>query len=155
MFDQILADIGEQYCIDYNQIYVMGHSMGAYATHMLSCIRGDQIRASGSVGGGTLSRQCTGPVGGVIMHNPNDRLSSFTSGVAARDQRLQSNGCDENVSEPYSSSEQAHCVVYTQCESGKVIRCPHTEDYARRDGSYYPHTRPSFATDIFLNYRKT
>jgi polyhydroxybutyrate depolymerase len=58
-FDQILVDIGEQYCIDYDQVYMIGHSLGAYFTHALSCSRGDVIRASGSVGGSTLQLSCT------------------------------------------------------------------------------------------------
>lgn len=77
-FDQILEDIAHQYCIDYHHIYTIGHSLGAYFTHALSCSRGDVIRASGSVGGSTLDIPCTGPVAGVIMHNPNDRLAGFS-----------------------------------------------------------------------------
>lgn len=151
-FDQILSDIGEQYCIDYNHIYVIGHSLGAYFTHALSCSRGDVIRASGSVGGSTANISCTGPAAGVIIHNPNDTLAGFSWGEWARDQRLAVNGCDPDIFEPYRTPTNANCVIYDQCETELVVRCPHTEDYARWDRSYYPHTWPSFATSVIRDF---
>ena len=49
LFDQLVAEFGDQYCIDMDQIYVVGHSLGAWFTNSLACARGDVIRAIGSV----------------------------------------------------------------------------------------------------------
>jgi polyhydroxybutyrate depolymerase len=49
LFDQIVKDFTENYCIDMDQIYVVGHSLGAWFTNSLSCARGNVIRAIGSV----------------------------------------------------------------------------------------------------------
>lgn len=67
--------------------------MGAWFTNSLACARGDVIRAIGSVGGGTTINTCSGPTAALIMHNPEDNLASFKSGIGARDQLLKQNSC--------------------------------------------------------------
>lgn len=79
LFDQLLEEFSSSYCIDIDQVFVVGHSLGAWFTNSLSCARGDVIRAIGSVGGGTTTNACNGPVAAMIMHHPNDNLSSFRS----------------------------------------------------------------------------
>ena len=76
-----------------DEIYVVGHSLGAWFTNSLACARGNVIRAIGSVGGGTTINDCSGPTAAIIMHNPKDRLSSFGEGLRARDQLLKQNHC--------------------------------------------------------------
>lgn len=58
LFDKIVEDMSEKYCIDMDRIFVVGHSLGAWFTNSLSCARGDVIRAIGSVGGGTTINDC-------------------------------------------------------------------------------------------------
>lgn len=77
MFDQLLEEFENNYCIDKDQVFVAGHSLGAWFTNSLSCARGDVIRAIGSVGGGTTINDCNGPVAAMIMQNPDDNLSSY------------------------------------------------------------------------------
>jgi polyhydroxybutyrate depolymerase len=152
-FDQLVEDFTRNYCIDLDEIYVLGHSLGAWFTNTLACARGDIIRAIGSVGGSiTKLNACSWPVASIIMHNPNDRLASFAGGEYARNILLEANQCDPNQSKPTWPID-GNCLEYTQClDDNPVIWCPHTQDYARRDGSYYPHTRPDFAAKEIRNF---
>lgn len=149
LFDQIVEDFTNDYCIDMDQIFVVGHSLWAWFTNSLSCARGDVIRAIGSVWGGTTINNCNGPVAAITMQNPDDNLSSYASAVTARDQMLRQNSCtQENV--PYGSV--GNCVIYTECQKdAPVIRCPYTESYTS-NGSYYPHQRPDYAGKIIMDF---
>lgn len=140
VFDQLLKEFSENYCIDLDRVYIVGHSLGSWFTNSLACARGDVIRASGSLGGGTTTLECSGPVAAITMHNPKDDLSPFSDGIKARDLHLKQNACG-TATVNYSSPEKAHCVEYTDCTSGApVVWCPHTED--RSWGDYYPHGWP-------------
>jgi hypothetical protein len=117
----------------------------------LACARGDMIRATWSVGWSTASNTCTWPTAALIMHNPNDRLASFARWVVARDQLLKQNACGPETKSVGPS--EWNCVEYTQCTAGApVIWCPHSQDNARWDGSYYPHTRPDFAWEMIWDF---
>jgi polyhydroxybutyrate depolymerase len=142
IFDQLLAEFSENYCIDLDKIYVVGHSLGSWFTNSLACARGDVIRASGSLGGSTTDTGCTGPVAAITMHNPKDELSPFRDGVKARDLHLAQNACGTPTMS-YASPDKANCVLYTQCAPDQpVVWCPHTEDYSW--GDYYTHGWPKW-----------
>jgi polyhydroxybutyrate depolymerase len=142
IFDQLLAEFSENYCIDLDKIYIVGHSLGSWFTNSLACARGDVIRASGSLGGSTTDTGCTGPVAAITMHNPKDELSPFRDGVKARDLHLAQNACGAPTMS-YASPDKANCVLYTQCAPDQpVVWCPHTEDYSW--GDYYTHGWPKW-----------
>lgn len=149
LFDAIVKEFSNKYCINKDQIFVIWHSLGARFTNSLACSRGDVIRAIGSVWGSTTINDCSWPTAAIIMHNPADNLASFAGGITARNQLLAQNACG-SVTVPMWPAEW-HCVKYTDCQSGApVIRCPHTENYTR--GSYYPHSRPSFAGSMMWDF---
>lgn len=151
LFDEIVRTYTEQYCIDEDEIYVIGHSLGAWFTNTLGCARGDVIRGIGSVGGSITRNECTGPVAALLMHHPDDNLAWYAGGVAARDHLLSANGCGPTT-RPHPTDDDAHCVEYTDClEWAPVVRCPHTESYDNR-GVYYPHTRPTFAGETIWEF---
>lgn len=150
IFDQLLQEFSQQYCIDTDRIYVVGHSLGAWFTNSLACVRGDVIRASGSLGGGTTRTGCSGPVAAITMHNPADRLSPFSAGTSARDLHLEQNACGQATTN-YSSPDKAHCVEYTECAPDQpVVWCPHTEDYSW--GDYYPHGWPRWTGELIWEF---
>ena len=143
LFDQLLEEFENNYCIDKDQVFVAGHSLGAWFTNSLSCARGDVIRAIGSVGGGTTINDCNGPVAAMIMQNPDDNLSSYGAWVTARDQMLKQNSCGQATMSV--GPEGWNCVLYTDCQKdAPVIWCPHW-DSINEQGNYYPHTWPDFA----------
>jgi polyhydroxybutyrate depolymerase len=43
-FDEIVATYSEEYCIDMDQVFVVGHSLGGWFTNTLACARGHMIR---------------------------------------------------------------------------------------------------------------
>lgn len=145
LFDQLLEEFSENYCIDMDSIYVVGHSLGAWFTNSLACARGDVIRAIGSVGGGAAISDCSGPTAAMIWHNPKDNLTPFSQGLIARDQLNKQNACSDATVE-VAPRGAAQCVSYTGCGIySPLVWCPHTFDYASWDGSYYPHTWPGIA----------
>ena len=143
LFDKLLEEFSNNYCIDLDQVYVVAHSLGAWFTNSLGCFRGNVIRAIGTVGGGTTLGNCTGPVAAIVMHNPKDRLVPFSHGETARNQLISQNQCSQNTVpvEP----RNYNCVAYQNCnENAPLIWCPHNDDTAY-NGSYYPHTWPDNA----------
>ncbi len=139
-FDALVQKIGNDYCIDMDRIYVVGHSLGAWMANSIACIRGDVIRASATVGGDSMLTDCAGPTAALIIHNPEDTLAPFHGAELVRDLRIKENACGQqkNVSQP----ESLRCEIYEGCDGGNpVIFCPHTQD---RDfkGNYYPHVWP-------------
>lgn len=150
MFDKIVEEFSNNYCINEDQIFVIWHSLWAWFTNSLACARGDIIRAIWSVGGSTTINNCAWPTAAIIMHNPADNLAWFEWGLTARNQLLTQNACDSSKTIPVWPTDW-HCVKYTNCQNwAETIRCPHTENYTR--GYYYPHSRPSFAGNMIWNF---
>lgn len=142
LFDELVREFTTKYCINRDQIFVVGHSLGAWFTNSLSCARGDVIRAIGTVGGGTTINNCAGPTAAVIMHHPQDALATFRSGEVARDQLLRQNSCTQMTTPVWP--EGGNCVQYACQKGAPVIRCPHSDGIDER-GNVYTHTRPDFA----------
>ncbi len=139
-FDQLLKEFSTNYCVDLDEVYVVGHSLGAWFTNSLACFRGDVIRGVGTLGGGTSIGACTGPVATMIWHNPDDNLAPFKTGEQARDQYVRQNQCNQKTL-PVAPAT-GNCVEYQGCHEGApLIWCPHTIDTDER-GAYYPHTWP-------------
>ena len=139
-FDVMIEQFFSSYCIDTDKVYAIGHSLGGYMTNNLACARGNVLRAVGSLGGGKTDNACSGPVGVMLWHNPDDRLSSFANGEKARNQFLEQNRCTTAL-EPVSPF-WGDCVEYKSClDDAPLVWCPHNIDYDSR-GSYYPHTWP-------------
>jgi len=149
-FDHLLEEIASNYCVDLDQVYLVGHSLGAWMANSLSCVRGGAVRAVGSVGGGTTYAECSGPVAAISFHNPKDDLSPFSSGESSRDRYLSQNVCTDETRE-FDGPAKANCMEYTECNSrAPVMWCPHTED--EPFGYYYPHGWPGFASDLIWDF---
>lgn len=144
LFDQVLEEFSNTYCINTDQVFVVGHSLGARFTNSLACARWDVIRAIGSVGWWTTINTCSWPVAAMIMHNPEDNLADFRSWVTALQQLLAQNSCGQTTVPV--GPEGGNCLEYTDCQAwAPVIWCPHSDSVEGRDWAYYPHTRPDFA----------
>lgn len=140
-FDRIVQTLSERYCLDMDEIYVVGHSLGAWFANSLSCARGDVIRGAGTLGGGTTNAECTGPVASMVLHNPNDQHAAFSTGIQARDLHLKQNSCGEE-SAPTEPREFL-CMRYAGCtEHHPVVWCPHEINNSYWDNQYYPHNWP-------------
>jgi polyhydroxybutyrate depolymerase len=139
LFDAIVETIAASYCIDLDQIYVVGHSLGAWMANSIACLRGDVVRASATVGGDGVWDGCAGPAAAWIAHNPNDQQASFGGAERLRELRTAENACawDSRPTEPASFK----CAVHDACTDNPVVWCPHEMNDDER-GQYYPHNWP-------------
>lgn len=89
-----MEQVSNHYCVNPDEIYVVGHSLGGWFTSMLNCARGDKIRGVGIVGGSPMIfPKCSGPSAAIIFHNPADPLASFAGGEQIRNNILKQNQC--------------------------------------------------------------
>ena len=130
-FDALLEAFSADYCIDLDQIFAVGHSLGASFANSLGCARGSVIRGVGTVAGRVWDIKCSGPAAAIIMHNPNDDLVPMSRGLIARDWALAQNGLKppSNLTQcvnffpakiPYIFSVLAACSHLT-CTAHSVI----------------------------------
>jgi poly(3-hydroxybutyrate) depolymerase len=125
-FDAMLAQVSASLCIDLDEVFVTGHSMGGAFTNTLGCQRGDVIRAIAPVAG--FGPSCSGgsenEVAALILHGTSDTVVSLSNGQASRNFWAGENGCDtgdpENVpwGNPGSCSSQQ---TYGGCASGYPV----------------------------------
>ncbi|QQR55333.1 S-layer homology domain-containing protein [Candidatus Peregrinibacteria bacterium] len=140
-FDVMFEELTQSYCIDLDEVYAAGHSLGGWFVNSLACARGDVLRGVATLGGARSTGTCSGPVAAMQWHNPDDTLASFSSGLAARDDYLEQNVCSTE-SDPVEPT-WGNCVEYRGClEDAPVLFCPHGVDYDEYSGEYYPHTWP-------------
>ncbi|MDD5040931.1 MAG: S-layer homology domain-containing protein [Candidatus Peribacteraceae bacterium] len=149
LFDAIVKQLGDSYCIDLDRIYVTGHSLGAWFANTVACVRGGVIRASATVGGSTTVHHCTGPTAAMILNNPNDTLSSQKTAESMRDIRIAANTCSFTSSKAEPSS--LSCVQYADCPLNPVLFCPHTIDVDYK-GNYYPHVWPDGTAQAMVRF---
>lgn len=149
LFDAIVRELGNSYCIDMNRIFVVGHSLGAWFANSVACARGGVVRGSATVGGSTTMKDCTGPTAAMIINNPKDALSPRAAAETMRDIRIAKNTCSypPQPVEPSSLS----CVQYAGCPENPVVWCPHTVDH-ERDGTYYPHVWPQGTAQAMVKF---
>jgi poly(3-hydroxybutyrate) depolymerase len=123
LFDAVLTDISERYCVDATRIFSTGHSFGGYFSNSLGCARGDVLRAIAPVaGGGPFGGGCTGAVAAWITHGTNDPTVVLTQGEGSRDHWLSANSCDV-TSAPVTPSP---CEAYSGCQAGADLHwCEH------------------------------
>ena len=150
LFDVLLETFSTDYCIDLDQIFAVGHSLGASFANSLGCARGSVIRGVGTVAGRIWDIKCSGPAAAMIIHNPNDDLVPVSRGLKARDWALAQNGL-EPPARPCEPMD-LNCECYGPPESiNPVVWCPHTEDHNRR-GKYFPHLWPQEAGAAIMNF---
>jgi polyhydroxybutyrate depolymerase len=149
-FDALLESFSTDYCIDLDQIFAVGHSLGASFANSLGCARGSAIRGVGTVAGRIWNIKCSGPAAAIIMHNPNDDLVPVSRGLKARDWALAQNDLEPPAKE--CESRELNCECYGPPQTpNPVIWCPHTENYNRR-GKFYPHLWPKEAGAAIMEF---
>ncbi|HEX6767254.1 MAG TPA: prolyl oligopeptidase family serine peptidase, partial [Polyangiaceae bacterium] len=134
-FDELLAKLQSEYCIDPDRIFVNGQSYGGLMTNAVGCLRGDVVRAIAVVAGSgpRNSASCRGQVAAWLTHGMDDDSVPFSSGEASRDHWVSSNHCTMDT----LPGMPAQCSVYQGCDAGyPVIWCPHVNDGG--------HQHPSF-----------
>ncbi len=149
-FDALLETFNADYCIDLDQIFAVGHSLGASFANSLGCARGSVIRGVGTVAGRIWDITCSGPSAAMIMHNPHDTLVPVSRGLKARNRALAQNG----LKPPARPCEPRalNCECYGPPGTpNPVVWCPHTEDQ-NRQGKFYPHLWPKEAGAAIMQF---
>jgi len=150
LFDRLLESLREDYCIDPDQVFTVGHSLGASFANSLGCARGSVIRGVGTVAGRIWDIKCSGPAAAMIMHNPKDDLVPVSRGLKARDWALAQNELEPSARNCEPRELDCKCYGPSQA-TNPVIWCPHAEDYNRR-GKFYPHLWPKNAGAAIMNF---
>jgi poly(3-hydroxybutyrate) depolymerase len=141
-FDDLLAKLNSEFCIDQDRIFVNGQSYGGLMTNFVGCMRGDVVRAIAVVAGsGPRSDTCQGQVAAWLTHGTDDDSVMFTSGEGSRDHWVEANHCTEET----LPGTPAQCLNYQGCDAGHpVIWCPHTDDGG--------HQHPSFGREAVREF---
>jgi hypothetical protein len=125
-FDQVVATIESQYCVDKGRIFVSGSSSGGWFSNYLGCARGNVIRGIAADSGGIpfVHPPCTG--GAAAIEFPGDSAQKTDSMgnqigmTVARDLLIKANGCNM-TSMPMKFGNDT-CDFYGGCSS-PVVWC--------------------------------
>ncbi len=149
-FDALVESIADKYCIDMDRIFVAGHSLGAWMSNSVACLRGGVVRASGTVAGDSVIADCTGPSAALLINNPHDALSPFAAAERTRNTRLKENGCE--LTSELVQPDALKCQLYKNCDGGNTVMwCPHELDKDPR-GVLYPHNWPREAAPTIVKF---
>jgi polyhydroxybutyrate depolymerase len=118
-FDSILLEVSDNYCVNRDDIFIVGHSLGGWFTQKLACLRGDLVKGMVAVGSGGYKSDCTGPVTTLLYQNVNDHLSSYASGKSAEQIRLTVNQCGPETEDVKVGP--LTCKKYTDCSPGNSV----------------------------------
>lgn len=118
LFDSMLETISNQYCIDRNRIFSYGFSVGGTFSNLLTCERGDVLRANAAIASGLAGSNCKGKVATWLLHDLNDDAVPIANGKAVRERALAANGCSTNTVDAGNG-----CVRHQGCDAAPVVWC--------------------------------
>ena len=149
-FDAMLGLHAQYYCLNLDEVFAVGHSLGAYFANALGCARGSQVRGVGTLGGSIVAEECVAPTAAMVLHNPNDRLVDVDYGAEVANHFLRQNGIS---SPPVPAQPRSlNCERYGGAdERHPVVWCPHTQDYGY-NGRYYPHNWPDGTGEAIVTF---
>ena len=133
-FDALVPAVEATWCADPARRFATGYSGGAFMTHVLGCVRGDQLRGVASIAGGYGGSNCSGRVAALLIHDANDSVVDISSSMSARDAYVASNACDAMAAT--TPVDPAPCEAYASCDEGlPVVWCQTAgQDHSRQDG---------------------
>jgi polyhydroxybutyrate depolymerase len=122
-FDQMLAQVGRERCIDLGRVFATGHSAGGWMTNRLGFTRTSRLRGIAPVAGAISPGNCGAlPLATMIVHGRNDAGIPFVEGEAAERMWGTAAGCRSSTHRVNGSFCQAH----DGCAPGApVLLCPH------------------------------
>jgi poly(3-hydroxybutyrate) depolymerase len=138
-FDQMLADVVAKRCVDTGRVFATGYSSGSWLVNTLECERGDKLRATGTVSGGTYGdkSKCKGKYARIFIHDADDTTNRIDQGNdKERDRLIAANHCmsSDPVMEP-----PPPCARYQGCDAGyPVIWCQTTGKMHDRQDALAP-----------------
>ncbi len=129
-FDQVLAKLEGDLCVDAARVFATGFSNGAYFANQLGCRRGGKLRAVASHGGGgpyegddgydeNGNLKCAGPSpAALVVHGVDDGVVSISEAQSSLKHWKWANGCGSGE----SARSPEPCVAFDGC-SPAVVTC--------------------------------
>lgn len=133
-FDALVAEVEATWCANPERRFATGYSSGAFMTHQLACVRGDQLTAVASIAGGNAGRSCVGSVGALLIHDREDLTVNVMASEGARDGHLARNGCGDTT----TPVDPSPCVAYDGCDMPVVWCETMGSGHSRQDGLSAP-----------------
>lgn len=116
-FDQMLAAVSAQRCVDTTHAFAVGYSSGSWLVNTLDCRRANKLRATASVSGGVQANNCTGTVARIFVHDTDDTNNVIAGSIQERQRLLALNHCTMNTLPDGPSP----CVRYQGCDAGYPV----------------------------------
>lgn len=135
-FDAMVSEIWAELCIDRSQIHIVWHSLGAYFSNKLSCLRGDVITTMTAVAWPWYDSECRGPTASLILHNSRDSLVPYSDGTTATRIRKEKNFCSWEAEK--LDIWWLSCELWNGCSAGNPVA------FCSEYSTYWdvPHSRP-------------
>jgi len=146
-FDAIVTELSEKLCINRDQVFTVGHSLGSYMSNKVSCQRGNVIRAMAWVASSGFNGDCSGPVSSLITHLEWDPLASYAWWLWAYRLKSAQNYCADTEIQT-RIWDIRNCVQKTSCTPwNTVLFC---NDY----NTYWndQHSWPKDGSDDILDF---
>jgi len=128
-FDQVLAEVEAEYCIDKSKVFVSGYSSGAWFTGLMACNRAQVLAGIGLAAGGLQLNHdpCTGQTAGIVVRGTGDGGTPEAQTLALVNSLVMRNGCSMTTM-PWDPGEtlfnSGPCVAYQGCQAGfPVVYC--------------------------------
>jgi polyhydroxybutyrate depolymerase len=127
-FDEMLAKLGEEYCIDLGRVFATGHSAGGWMTNRLGFTRTSRLRGIAPVAGAISPGNCGAhPLAAMIIHGWDDVAIRFAEGKAAEHMWSTAAGCRGTT----HGVAGWPCVAHDGCAAAApVLLCPHDRAHA-------------------------
>lgn len=140
IFDDLLAQLLDRYCVDPSRVYVLGYATGGFFASAIACARGDSVRASALFAAPAPGGPCPSNIAIFLGQGDMDPVYPLRAGRSTRDFWTRHNHCDPLSSTPATPSP---CVDYAGCSDGTPVR------YCEYSGG---HELPSFAASAIWSF---
>jgi polyhydroxybutyrate depolymerase len=116
-FDQMLAAVSAQRCVDTARVFAVGYSSGSWLVNSLDCRRADKLRGAATVSGGYESSKCSGEIARIFIHDSDDPNNNISGSITERTRLIAANHCTMTT----LPDDPSPCVRYQGCDAAYPI----------------------------------
>jgi polyhydroxybutyrate depolymerase len=148
MFDEVIKQVGQTYCINPSRVLGFGFSWGAFFAHHLGCNRAGYVHAiSGGEGGFGGAAQKCGRLPVLVTHRTKDTNEPISHGIAAAGLWTKLDVCGTDT----VADATMNCTMHQSCKNpgGPVTFCEDTSTM-----NDIPGYDPTWDHTVRENYRQ-